>query len=542
VLGAHLPPSATPFYGPAWLYTLRNYPGDLGRTLYGILTYGAQIGIQHDVQHSIYPNQASVQLAPQFLSDKVAEDLSLQRIQPAIPTNLVSSPLGLVVKHDGGWRRIHNLSHPIGRSVNDAIPEESAALVYTTIDNVLHHVREVGRGCILVKRDIKDAFRNIPVAVNLRRLLAFEWQGHFYTESCLPFGLRTAPILFNLFAEGLHWVLQSQIPTTRMEHYLDDFIFVLPSSPSILLSTSLLYDEITDILGVPRNESKNVEGTTAEILGIEIDTIRMEARLSARKQAQAIEEIQLVLQHQSTTLETARRLAGRLSWCSKVITLARSFTQPLWRFIASFSAPYRGQSRRRMPQTLVEDLSWWITALRLSNGVLFFEDGKRAQIHLFTDASGNLGLGAFWYRGLSSNWRDYEIPLAQAFSLAHGPSHSGDHINVKEVTAIERAFSIWAHHWTHSTVCIHTDSTVALAGLRRHYLNGPSNVPLRQLLLQAAAYDITLTTAWLASKENALADALSRLDGSKVATLCPYWVFTAFNGALGLLPRTEHRT
>jgi len=200
-----------------------------------------------------------------------------------------------------------------------------------------------------------------------------------------------------------------------------------------VLETSLIYDEITDILGVPRNNTKNVEGTTAEVLGIKVDTVKMEARLSAKKQTQAIEEIQLVLQHASMTLETAQKLAGRLSWCSRVITLSRSFTQPLWRFIASFPFLYRRQARRRIPQALSDDLHWWIEALRRSNGVLFFEHGERPQIHLFTDALCKLGLGAFWYRGLDGNWRNHSIRIEDALSLPHNDLFQNDHINIKEV-------------------------------------------------------------------------------------------------------------
>jgi len=51
---------------------------------------------------------------------------------------------------------------------------------------------------------LKDAFRNIPVSPFDYWLLLFEWLGKFYVDVALPFGLSTAPFLFNLFAEGLH--------------------------------------------------------------------------------------------------------------------------------------------------------------------------------------------------------------------------------------------------------------------------------------------------------------------------------------------------
>ncbi len=71
----------------------------------------------------------------------------------------------------------------------------------------------------------------------------------------------------------------------RIEHYLDDFIFILPTIPYVVLVACRTYNDITNILSVLRNEGKNVEGTTAKVLGIKIDTIKIEARLSKKKQA-----------------------------------------------------------------------------------------------------------------------------------------------------------------------------------------------------------------------------------------------------------------
>ena len=51
----------------------------------------------------------------------------------------ISSPLGLIAK--GGqtntWRRIHHLSFPRGRSVNDHIPPDWGTLEYTSLDEAV---------------------------------------------------------------------------------------------------------------------------------------------------------------------------------------------------------------------------------------------------------------------------------------------------------------------------------------------------------------------------------------------------------------------
>lgn len=55
-----------------------------------------------------------------------------------------------------------------------------------------------------MKRHVKDAFRNIPVAPHQQWLLGFMWKEKYYKETCLSFGTSTAPFIFNLFGKGLH--------------------------------------------------------------------------------------------------------------------------------------------------------------------------------------------------------------------------------------------------------------------------------------------------------------------------------------------------
>ena len=47
--------------------------------------------------------------------------------------------------------------------------------------------------------------------------------------------------------------------------------------------------------------------------------------------------------------------------------------------------------------------------------------------------------------------------------------------------------------------------------------------PLRALLLLAATADIEIQGVWLASKDNGLADALSRFNATSITNWCPHW-------------------
>lgn len=118
-------------------------------------------------------------------------------------------------------------------------------------------IRRAGRGAI-IKHDLKDAFRHIPIALAHRWLMGFEWHGQYYVETCLSFGLRTAPFLFNMFAEGLHWLLLLLLPYLHLRHYPDDFIAVAPLADADLVPQFCnTWDQLTDFLGFTRNPSKD---------------------------------------------------------------------------------------------------------------------------------------------------------------------------------------------------------------------------------------------------------------------------------------------
>ena len=50
-----------------------------------------------------------------------------------------------------------------------------------------------------------------------------QWKGGLYVDTCLPFGLRSAPKIFAVLADTLEWCSKEQ-SVTHLFHYLDDYI------------------------------------------------------------------------------------------------------------------------------------------------------------------------------------------------------------------------------------------------------------------------------------------------------------------------------
>ena len=91
------------------------------------------------------------------------------------------------------------------RSVNDGIDPALRSLSYVSVDTVAAAAAAFGPGALMAKVDIESAYRLIPVHPDDHCLLDVEWEDRVYYDTKLPFGLRSAPKIFNAVADGLEW-------------------------------------------------------------------------------------------------------------------------------------------------------------------------------------------------------------------------------------------------------------------------------------------------------------------------------------------------
>jgi len=55
------------------------------------------------------------------------------------------------------------LSSPDKHNVNDGIPKELTSLSFISVDDAVAVISRLGRGSLLGKMDIQQAYRNVPV-------------------------------------------------------------------------------------------------------------------------------------------------------------------------------------------------------------------------------------------------------------------------------------------------------------------------------------------------------------------------------------------
>ena len=394
----------TPLCMPAWCTMLRNYPDkQLVQFVLEGISKGFRIGFGKPASslNSARSNLYSALEHPEVVTEYLRTKMSLGRVAGPFPPRAVPhvhvSRFGVIPKgQTGKWRLIVDLSHPKGHSVNDGILPHLCSLQYVTIDEAVKGIIQRGQGTLLAKIDVKSAFRLLPVHPADRHLLGMEWQGGIYIDTCLPFGLRSAPKLFNVLAEMLSWIAK-QRNVSFLIHYLDDFLTMGPSSSSSCQYNLDTIIQICNYLGVPLALEK-VEGpsTTLPFLGITLDTIKMEARLPEDKLGKLKDEVAQWVTYKKVTKRAILSLVESLQHATKVVRFGSAF---LSRMYATAAKLRELHYLTRLDGQFRSDLGWWHTFLTEWNGISLLrwdDDNWTPEYHVQMDASGSWGCGAFW--------------------------------------------------------------------------------------------------------------------------------------------------
>lgn len=452
---------------------------------------------------------------PHAVDEYLSREVNLGRVAgpfvaPPV-TSLHVSRFGVIPKRGrpGKWRLIVDLSHPDGGSVNDGIDGDEFSLTYARVDDAIDFIMKEGPGTLLAKIDIRDAYRLVPIHIENRRLLGMEWKGHFYIDLALPFGLRSAPFIFNQFAEGWHWILTHNYSVRFLLHYLDDFLTAgAPSSDECRRNLETI-QAVARTLGVPLADEK-VEGpsTSLSFLGIELDTILLMARLPQEKVAALQDLLRSWSSKRVCLRHDLESLLDHLHHAAKVVYPGR----PFLRRLCDLLRRTRFQSRFiRLNQDTRADLAWWSVFLRDWNGTSFFTSPRwshLSDLQVSTDAAGAVGYGAFldgqWFAG---RW----LASQQSASIAF-----------KELFPIVLAAHVWGSSWRGLRVQFWCDNQgVAEVISRRFCSDGPLGGLLRSLFLAAARHSFWVSAIHVPGRVNSIADALSRSQFQRFRSLAP---------------------
>ena len=457
-------------------------------------------------------NMFSTAEQPEVVEKYLLEELSANRIVRVngLDTDLIHcSQFGVILKRNrpNKWRLIVDLSSPEGHSMNDGISKDLSSLSYVSVEDVVTGIIQRGRGTLLAKMDIRQAYRNVPIHPHDRLLLGMQWQGTTFADATLPFGLRSAPLIFSAIADALQWVME-RMGVRWVAHYIDDFITMGALGSEECASNSLLMHMACDQMGLPVEPDKD-EGpaSTLSFLGIELDSVAMEIRLPPEKLTRLREEIATWRARKKCKKRELFSLIGLLSHACKVVRSGRSF---LRRLIDLSTIPMHLEHYVRLNLEARSDIEWWAQYSQVWNGVSMMHLPNMASpgVVLTSDASGNCGCGA--YSG--PHW----------FMLPWTGSIADYHITVKELIPIVIAGAMWGCRWRGSTVLAQCDNMAVVHIVNHGSSKNQDAMHLaRCLAFITAKFDFHVVASHIKGAHNVRADALSRDNLSLFRSLHP---------------------
>ena len=437
------------------------------------------------------------------------------------------SALGIVFRVVEGnlkERMVHDLSRPVGLSVNENCEVESRK--FATVESAFALVQPYS---FMAKIDLKSAYRHVGVASHLFKFLASKFQDVVRMDTRFPFGAKAAPGLFSDITVLISRMLQSRgFPGVVV--YLDDFLLVADTEEACQQGFDLLL-ELVEYLGFEVAPEK-VEGPRQDIvfLGIRLQSNQSGVGIVAMSVEESrVQRVAAECRHVATLqrvrVKEVERLVGQLMFCARVVYGAKMFLRSGYDFIG------RAKRMRRVfdgvPEALGKDLIWLAKLLETNNGQAVVLN-KRPVVRDFfaVDAAGEEavdgGMGGFFGgRWFSVKWE--EVRKWRVLPFYPFRDEASSHINYLELFVIFWALKLWGHLLRGCKIVLWSDNEAAR--LMTENLWGKATfVPLlKEILLLSVKHDLRIVTKRISSKANGLADALSRSEMRRFSDLLKRW-------------------
>ena len=284
----------------------------------------------------------------------------------------------------------------------------------------------------------------------------------------------------------------------QIVRYVDDFLVVATSAPECQAALDSMLQVCADAGFSVQPSKVTPPSTTTEFLGILIDTVKQELRISKQRLQEIAGEVGLWLARKKITKRQLLSLVGKFSFAARVVRTGKAFISRLLHLAKSAKGLHHYV---KLTPEARADLQWWYDCISSHNGVAYFAPSWTHNVtHIFTDASG-LGMGAMY----ESQW----FGLSYTSSLAPLVNRS---INWREFHVAVTALATWARELEGKSVVFHIDNTVVCSILNSLYsLVQELMFFTRAWCLLIERFSITAAVVYINTDVNKDADDLSRL-------------------------------
>ena len=437
--------------------------------------------------------------------------------------------LGCVVKKEK-VRCVLNASGPPGRSINDDVVDSGVQFP---------RLRDAGeamqRGDWLWKGDISDYYLNFPLRPDMFPFVMVELDGELLYYRCLCFGISNAVRLAQRISVFITEILvrrmrQAGVPDAEIHgiyEYLDDWLGVMGSHQAAAIGLAE-WMRLMNGLGLPFDIIKpgKVCPPTAKglvYLGIYLDVVGLRYVLDPERVTDVLTAIDGFLDLRDVTLLAVQQLHGLLSFVCVALPVGSHLLFHLRRMMAGFGGKLRRANRSRLvrpPEALVADMQVFKLVLQFFNGraVSATADRRGLPFELTSDAS--VYGGCYHYGGNCAAWSWDRVHESADMAILEA--------RVLRV-ALEHHGACWAGASLHYVGDNQGVKDILAGGSVRR--SPELQAEFVRIIILLLKFDIHIVPHWIASEDNALCDAGSRLAEPVKATAAKYRAIYEFEQA-----------
>ena len=291
--------------------------------------------------------------------------------------------------------------------------------------------------------------------------------------------------------------------------YLDDFLLVSASRDLATKSLAIMIDTATKAGFKVQASKTQGPARQLEFLGLIIDTVRQELRISPDRLQEIKELLQEWIEKSSCTKRQILSIIGKLAFCSKMVRSGRKF---LRRLIELSKKVKNLHHTIKLTSPAKADLMWWNKSLASHNGITWLHDywDESIAIITYTDAS-DIAAGVLYERSWTMRVFDGPYKWIKDMPIAW-----------RELYAIVLGLAVFGQKMQYKTLKMFTDNQAVL-----HCVNKGSSKDtalmglIRAMYHYTAVYHINYKAFYISTHHNVASDSLSRLDMPRFRQACP---------------------
>ncbi len=407
--------------------------------------------------------------------------------------------IGVVAKKNGKLRRITDLSRPKGKALNEFT--HTVHFEFASIDDacrVIMLYKIVFGG----KFDLVSAYRHIPIWPEHWDLLGFMWDGIYYIDLRLCFGLNTAPYVFWRISNFIVRVGNKYYNVVFIIPYMDDYLVLSPGNTREEAKDNCTCDcnnftQCLSDMGWEISAEKFVAPCQDLVfLGIRINLADRVLSLPDDKLAALLSLLKEFSSRTSAIKRQIESLAGHLNFACKVVRGGRTF---LHRIITLMNTVDDHNAEVELDDEFRLDVQWWLDFASEWNGKAVMLDPHPIDSRRFSVDASNRAVCAIF---------DNEFIIFE-----HDDITSSWHINDKECFGVFIAALRWGHLWQNCHIVVESDNSTTVAAINSGSCRSKNIMHmLRKLFGISARFNFHITAKHVPGILNTLADAGSRLN------------------------------